>query len=67
MKVLNWSMLKNPLNYIIILLMLVIAGVAGHLLLSLMGWEPQTQNSSTESSAVRNFRTVSSSSAVSGS
>lgn len=42
---LNWEMLKNPLNWLIILFMLVIAGTAGHLLLSLAGFEPAKQSS----------------------
>jgi ABC-type dipeptide/oligopeptide/nickel transport system permease subunit len=40
MKVLNWEMLKNPINYLIVGLMLMIAGFAGHEALSLMGIEP---------------------------
>jgi hypothetical protein len=41
---LNWTLLKQPLNWLIILFMLVIAGMAGHLLLSWAGFEP-VQNS----------------------
>lgn len=37
---LNFELMKQPLNWIIILLMLVIAGMAGHLLLSWAGLEP---------------------------
>lgn len=33
----NWELLKHPLNWIIVLLMLVIAGAAGHLALSYFG------------------------------
>jgi len=40
--ILNFELLKNPLNWIIVLLMLIIAGVAGHYLLSLFGVEPAT-------------------------
>lgn len=39
---LNWSLLKHPLNWVIILLMLVLAGMGGHLLLSYAGIEPAT-------------------------
>ncbi len=39
---LNWSLLKHPLNWVIILLMLILAGIAGHLLLSYAGIEPAT-------------------------
>jgi hypothetical protein len=40
---LNWELLKNPLNWIIILFMLVLAGMGGHLLLSWAGLEPASQ------------------------
>lgn len=30
MQVVNWPLLKNPLNWLIVILMLVIAGMAGH-------------------------------------
>lgn len=36
----NWDLLKNPLNWIIVTLMLVIAGTAGHLVLTHFGAEP---------------------------
>jgi hypothetical protein len=39
-EMLNTALMKNPLNWLTILLMLVIAGMAGHLLLSLVGIEP---------------------------
>lgn len=41
---LNWSLLKQPLNWIIILFMLILAGIGGHLLLSILGIEPSTDN-----------------------
>lgn len=41
---LNWALLKHPLNWVIVLLMLVLAGIAGHLLLSMAGIEPATQS-----------------------
>lgn len=36
----NWELIKNPLNWAIILLMLIIAATFGHLLLSYFGIEP---------------------------
>jgi hypothetical protein len=33
----NWELLKHPVNWIIVLLMLVIAGAAGHLALTYFG------------------------------
>lgn len=30
MQVINWPLMKNPINWLIVLLMLVIAGMAGH-------------------------------------
>lgn len=42
MKLLNLPLMKNPLNWLIVLLMLVIAGIGGHLLLSYLGVEPKT-------------------------
>lgn len=42
---LNWGLIKNPYNWLVILLMLVLAGMAGHLLLSMAGIEPATSNS----------------------
>lgn len=40
----NWKMVAHPMNWIVIFLMLVIAGTAGHLVLSLLGWEPAGSN-----------------------
>jgi len=42
----NWKLLKNPLNWIIVGLMLVIASIGGHLVLSYFGKEPSTSDSS---------------------
>jgi len=39
---LNVPLLKNPLNWVIVILMLVLAGVAGHYIFSLAGLEPAT-------------------------
>lgn len=38
--VINVRLLKHPMNWVIILLMLMIAGFAGHLALSYFGSEP---------------------------
>jgi hypothetical protein len=40
MQVVNFSLIKHPLNWAIIFLMLVIAAIAGHELMSLVGQEP---------------------------
>lgn len=42
---LNWPLVKNPINWLIVLLMLLIAGMAGHLLLSWAGLEPAQPSS----------------------
>lgn len=39
----NWRLISHPINWIVVLVMLVIAGTAGHMLLSLLGFEPQTE------------------------
>jgi hypothetical protein len=44
MRVLNTGMILHPLNWAIILLMLVIAGIAGHEMLSIVGMEPATKS-----------------------
>lgn len=38
----NWKLVTHPINWLVVLLMLVIAGTAGHLLLSLFGQEAAT-------------------------
>jgi hypothetical protein len=40
----NWKLVSHPINWIVILLMLVIAGTAGHFLLSLAGIEASTSS-----------------------
>ena len=42
MEIVNWGLLKHPLNWLTIVLMLLIAGFAGHLLLSAAGIEPSS-------------------------
>lgn len=38
--IVNWQLMRHPLNWIIVLLMLTIAGMAGHILLTHFGAEP---------------------------
>jgi hypothetical protein len=38
--VLNWRLLKNPMNWVVVLAMLVLAAVGGHLVLTLFGASP---------------------------
>lgn len=38
---LNWELMKHPLNWLIVLLMLTIAGIAGHIVLTHFGAEPE--------------------------
>lgn len=40
----NWKIISHPINWVVVLLMLVIAGTFGHLLLSLFGKEAATSN-----------------------
>lgn len=42
MQIVNFDLIKQPLNWLIVILMLVIAAVAGHLILSAFGQEPAT-------------------------
>lgn len=42
MTIVNVPLMKNPINWVIVILMLVIAGIAGHYLVSLAGIEPST-------------------------
>lgn len=37
--IINWGLVKHPMNWVTIVLMLVIAGIAGHLALSYFGVE----------------------------
>jgi hypothetical protein len=43
--ILNWNLVKHPMNWVVILLMLIIAAMAGHLVLSYFGVEPKTSES----------------------
>lgn len=40
----NTSFIKHPLNWVIVLLMLIIAGAFGHLVLSYFGVEPSRKD-----------------------
>lgn len=40
--IVNTGILKNPLNWIIVLVMLVLAGAAGHFALTWLGVSPGT-------------------------
>lgn len=42
MNILNFGLLKNPLNWFTVIFMVLIAGIAGHLLLSTAGIEPSS-------------------------
>jgi hypothetical protein len=42
MQIVNTKILFHPVNWLIILLMLTIAGIFGHLLLTLLDQEPAT-------------------------
>lgn len=44
-KLVNTALLRNPMNWLVVLLMLVLAGIAGHLALSLAGVQPANPNS----------------------
>lgn len=44
-EIVNWNIIKNPLNWGIVLLMLALAALLGHLLLSYAGIEPTTATS----------------------
>jgi hypothetical protein len=44
--VVNWKMISHPMNWLIILLMLIIAGGIGHYLLTLAGITPDTGDDS---------------------
>ena len=41
-KLINWDLASHPLNWVVILLMLTIAGAIGHYALTLAGVEPST-------------------------
>lgn len=46
MQVINWNLAKQPVNWLVIILMLLIAAIAGHLVLAWFGVEPATADDS---------------------
>ena len=38
--IVNFGLMKHPINWLVVLLMLVIAGAAGHLILTYLGKNP---------------------------
>jgi hypothetical protein len=42
--IVNFRLLKHPMNYLVVTLMLVLAGIAGHLVLQWIGLEPAVSN-----------------------
>jgi len=45
MQLLNTGLLKSPLNWLTVVLMILLAAIAGHLFLSYIGIEPATADS----------------------
>lgn len=43
--IINWNLAKHPVNWLTIMFMLLIAGVAGHLVLQYFGVQPTTAES----------------------
>jgi hypothetical protein len=41
--IINWKLISHPMNWLTVLVILIIAGTAGHLLASWMGLEPATK------------------------
>jgi hypothetical protein len=46
----NWNLMKHPLNWVIVLMMLLIAAYGGHLLLKYFGASPSAPNSPQDTS-----------------
>lgn len=44
MAIVNTAILKNPLNWLIVWLMLLIAAFGGHFILTLAGYSPEPRN-----------------------
>lgn len=40
--IINWQIAKHPMNYVVVTLMLVLVGIAGHLVLTLLGASPSS-------------------------
>ena len=45
MEIINWELIKHPLNWVIIILMVLIAGIFLHLVLDFYGAKAKPQNS----------------------
>jgi hypothetical protein len=45
MQIINVELIREPINWVIIFLMVLIAAIAGHQLLTLVNIEPDTSNS----------------------
>ncbi len=43
MEPVNWKMIAHPINWIVVMLMLIIAAAIGHEILSLFGIHPKTK------------------------
>jgi hypothetical protein len=50
MTIVNWTLIKHPLNWFTVLLMLFLAAVAGTLILEAFGIQPNTADSSDDGS-----------------
>lgn len=49
--IINWQLVKHPMNWVTIVLMLVIAGIAGHLALSYFGVQSASDESMSKGGA----------------
>lgn len=45
MQVVNWKMVSHPINWVVVVLMALIAGAFGHLMLAYLGHTPDTAES----------------------
>lgn len=54
----NWELLKHPVNWLIVLLMLVIAGAAGHYLLAYFGAEAAGPDGTTSTGNLQEYPAV---------
>lgn len=51
MQIVNTAILKSPLNWLTVFLMLLLAALGGHLLLTLLGIEPTRRDDVAQSQA----------------
>lgn len=40
MQIINWELVKHPINWVVVILMVLIAGIAIHLVLDMYGVTP---------------------------